>query len=134
MNYSTIKTTVLTSVWVVMFVLVAGLQPLSAQTDNSGDRVMFIMIEDLSPDAFQKIGEALKNDNSIKINQACVPAEVIMFDIPASNTLSLDENFNNVRGKVMENTSLRKVSILAEYSEQDFMDRCKMFRMGGMDQ
>lgn len=94
---------------------------------------MFIQIENLTPDDYFKIDGTFKTNDQIKVKQACIPAEVLMFSISPSNSLSLDENFNQVKGVVLEKTSLHKVSILAEYSEQDFLDRCKMFRMGGPD-
>ncbi len=94
---------------------------------------MFIQIENLTPDDYFKIDGAYKSNDQIKVKQACIPAEVLMFSISPSNSLSLDENFNQVKGTVLEKTDLHKISILAEYSEQDFLDRCKMFRMGGAD-
>lgn len=104
-----------------------------AQSQQQEERVMFIQIENLTPDDYFKIDGHFKTNDQIKVKQACIPAEVLMFSISPSNTLSLDENFNQVKGIVLEKTALQKVSILAEYSEQDFLDRCKMFRMGGAD-
>lgn len=106
---------------------------IKAQNDPE-ERVMFIQIKNLTPDDFQKVSQIFHNDAQLNIKQACVPAEVIMFTVPAGNQQSLDENFNRVRGAFMENTSLRDISILAEYSEQDFMERCKMFRAGEQNQ
>ena len=124
---------------VVLVIAITGLMmgfttSLDAQTPNSGERVMFIQIQNLNPDEFQKIAHTFKDNDQLNVKQACVPAEVIMFSVPSSNTLSLDENFNRVKGSVLENTTLTSVSILAEYSEEDFIDRCKMFRSGEQDQ
>lgn len=100
----------------------------SAQSDSPAERVLFIQIDNLDPDQYFKIKSAINENDQIMIKQACVPAEVIMFSFPASNRMTLDENFNQIKGTVLENTNLTAVSILAEYSEQDFLERCQMYR------
>lgn len=104
-----------------------------AQSPSEAERVLFIQISDLSPDDFFKIQGAFKDNPEVFVKQACIPAEVIMFGLGSSNNLSLDENFNRVKGVVLERTNLSQVAILAEYSEADFLERCKLFRMGGSD-
>ena len=132
MNKSTSTQFSLTLALVLFFVGI-GFNSASAQSNSNEERVMFIQFQNLNPDDYFKIDGAFKSNDQISVKQACIPAEVLMFSISPSNNLSLDENFNLVKGTVLEKTNLNKVSILAEYSEQDFMDRCKMFRMGGSD-
>jgi hypothetical protein len=103
---------------------------LSGFSQQNDERVLFIHIKNLTPDDYFKISNSFSSEGSIFIKQACVPAEVIMFGISPSNKLSLDDNYNAVKGVVLEKTNLTKVSILAEYSENDFLERCKMLRAG----
>lgn len=106
---------------------------LSGFSQKSDERVLFIQVKDLTPDDYFKISNSFSKDGDIYLKQACVPAEVIMFGISPSNKLSLDENYNTVKGVVLEKTNLTRVSILAEYTENDFLERCKMFRTGGTE-
>jgi len=106
---------------------------LSGFSQKSEERVLFIQVKDLTPDDYFKISNSFDKAGEIYLKQACVPAEVIMFGISPSNKLSLDENYNTVKGVVLEKTTLTRVSILAEYTEKDFLERCKMFRTGATE-
>lgn len=110
--------------------IVFGFGLLSSYAQSTGERSMFIRVENISPDDYFKIAEQYKNNQQVYIKQACVPAEVIMFGIAPSNQSSLDDNFNQVKGVVLENTNLTQVAIIAEYTEEAFLERCKLFRTG----
>jgi hypothetical protein len=116
------------------FFLIFGAGIFAGNAQSGAERVMFIRVQDLNPDDYFKIAEQYKNNDMVFVKQACIPAEVIMFGIGSQNNLSLDDNFNLVKGVVLEKTNLTQVSIMAEYTEEAFLNRCKSFRTGSIEQ
>lgn len=99
-------------------------------SQNGADepRVMFIKVDDISHEDYNVISEKLNSEGMLSVRYACVPAEIIMLELDASNDDSLEDNYVYVKGLIIRNTELLDVDIIAEYTEQDFIDRCKQFR------
>jgi hypothetical protein len=111
--------------------LCAFIHSASAQAPDYGDtRVMFIKIADLNVDSYAALAKAIEGDDRFSIRHACVPAQMVMFDLAADAEGTLQENFQIVKLLTMQNTNLTELQIIAEYSEADFMARCQMFRTG----
>ncbi len=102
--------------------------PSNAQ-DASGDRVMFVEMEKLSTTTYVDLAGLIKESEDLSIKQTCIPAKIVMFTLPASNTESLEMNFYNLQVLILDVVDIGELKILAEYSEQDFLDRCLEFRM-----
>ncbi|MDZ4823474.1 MAG: hypothetical protein SH856_08445 [Flavobacteriales bacterium] len=98
---------------------------------KDGDRFMFVEIDNLDVATYEELVQALDGNELMVIHQACVPAHVIMLDIPASNRDNLDNNFTALRDIVVTNTSLTTMRLLAEYGEKDFLAKCKKYRGSG---
>ncbi len=116
---------VLVSVLSVMM-LSASAQPSKPKRD--GERPMFVEIENLDENSYAEILRALEGNGEISIRQVCVPASVMMLDLSASNKKSLDDNYGAFTEIVVTKTALKTVRLLAEYGEDDFLDRCKKVR------
>ncbi|MBL7941685.1 MAG: hypothetical protein JNM00_02910 [Flavobacteriales bacterium] len=95
---------------------------------RDGDRHMFVEIDNLDEATYAQIMEALDGNEQMSVRQVCIPAHVIMLDLPASNKSNLDDNYSALRDLVVTKTSLTGVKLLAEYGEKDFLDRCKKYR------
>lgn len=104
-------------------------QPSKPKKD--GDRFMFVEIDNLEAASYEKIVQALDDNELMSVHQVCLPAKVIMLSLPASNKENLDNNFTALRDIVVTNTSLSGIRLLAEYGEKDFLEKCKKFRGSG---
>lgn len=91
---------------------------------------MFVEFVDLNAAEYAKVTKALETNEDLRIKHACVPVGIVMFEIPAGNTSTLDENFVQLKGLIVNTTSLQEMRIIAEYSEEDFLARCKQYRGG----
>jgi hypothetical protein len=111
------------------FLFTIGLAQSSAQGEHES-RVMFVEFVDLNAAEYAKISQALETNEDFRIKHACVPVGIVMFEIPQSNSSTLDQNFIQLRGLLVNTTSLQEMRIIAEYSEEDFLARCRQFRGG----
>lgn len=93
-----------------------------------GTRSMFVEIAALNETSYAKIHKALEDNDQMKVKQVCVPAGVLMLEIPASNSARLENNFTTFRDVVFNHTGIKDVKLLAEYSEDTFLARCKRYR------
>ncbi len=109
-----------------VMMLSASAQPSKPRQD--GERPMFVEIENLDENAYAELLRALEGNTEISIRQVCVPASVMMLDLSAANKKSLDDNYGAFTEIVVTHTALKTVRLLAEYGEDDFLERCKKFR------
>jgi hypothetical protein len=112
-----------------VFALLAVSNSASAQGPDYGYyRVMFVEIQDLDAYSYGAIAAAIKENADLSIRQSCVPAKMIMFDIKDGNDDSLEHLFQHVKSITLASTDLTDLRIMAEYTEEDFLSRCAMFR------
>ncbi|MCB0760815.1 MAG: hypothetical protein KDC12_04765 [Flavobacteriales bacterium] len=99
------------------------------QSPTFDQRVMFVEIEDLDPYTYKDIVDGLEGNVQFTVKQSCVPAGLIMLSISPSNDASLNDNFTAFKSVVMNVTELEEMKLIAEYSEEEFNNRCSQFRM-----
>lgn len=113
----------------IAFLLTFGITQSSAQ-EAYGERVMFVEFVDLNPDEYAKITHSLEGNENMQVKHACVPIGIVMFTLPEGNTLNLEQNFLQLQGLLVNTTNLQEMKILAQYSEEAFLARCRQFRGG----
>ena len=120
---------------VTAFALLAIANTSSAQNPNYGEeRVMFVEIQGLDAYSYGAIATAIKDNDDLSIRQSCVPGKMIMFDVDNESNESLDLLFQQVKSITLtainpdDLTDLDDLVILAEYTEEQFLTRCAMFR------
>lgn len=112
----------------VFALLAVSNSALAQGPDYGDDRVMFVEIQDLDAYSYGSIATAFKENADLSIRQSCVPAKMIMFNITDGNNESLEHLFQHVKSITFASTDLTDLRIVAEYTEEDFLSRCAMFR------
>jgi len=110
-------------------VCLASAQPSTPKRE--GERHMFVEVTDLNAANYATLTSSMQSEERMTIHTACVPAHVLMLALPASNTDNLETNLSTFREIVNASIGPMKVNLLAEYSEESFMARCKQFRGSG---
>jgi len=114
---------------VAAFAFLAIANTSSAQGPNYGEeRVMFVEIQGLDAYSYGAIATAIKDSDDLSIRQSCVPGKMIMFDIADENDESLGLLFQQVKSITLATTDLDDLKIVAEFTEEEFLTRCAMFR------
>lgn len=91
---------------------------------------IFIEIKGMDPYQYGDIVKAIRLRDDITVKSACVPASIIMFEITEKNNASLEDNFEMLKGLILQTTSLSDVNLMVGYSEEAFLKRCQDFRRG----
>lgn len=98
---------------------------------REGERNMFVEIKDLDEGKYAKLSTAMSSEERMSIKSACVPARVLMITIPDSNSENLEANLDVLKEIIFAAVGQMDVKLLAEYSEESFLNRCKQFRGSG---
>lgn len=118
----------------IMPVVIGAIFSLSASSHVSAQsadslRHIFVEIQGLTPENYGFIKKSFDLEEEIHIQQACVPAKLIMFNIDDVNSRDLQENFNAISDIISSSAQLSEIRLLAEYAEEEFIKHCASFRM-----
>lgn len=102
--------------------------PSLAQTGNSID-IIYIESQQLTPEIYGQLVKQFQQDNIFEIGEACVPAHVFSVKIKEGTTGDIQSLFTAFKSKV-SNTSLTQMSLLSDYNDEKFMNRCSAARFG----
>jgi len=89
---------------------------------------MFVQINGLDPYLYGDLVKAVRQRTDFTIESACVPANIVMFAITENNKVSLKDNFEAIKGLVLQVTTLSEVNLMVGYSEEVFLKKCQEFR------
>ncbi|MEZ4800346.1 MAG: hypothetical protein R2809_11360 [Flavobacteriales bacterium] len=83
----------------------------------------------MTPEIYGQLVKQFQTDNTFEVGEACVPAHVFTVKIKDGATGDINSLFNAFKSKV-SNTSLTQMSLLSDFNDEKFMNRCSSARLG----
>lgn len=115
----------------ISFIAIFMLPSVGYTQETTESSFVFVEVKDLDPYTYGDLVKAVRQRTDFSIKSACVPANIIMFELKEGNRASLDDNYETIKGIVLQVTSLYETNLMVGYSEEVFLKKCKEFRRGG---
>lgn len=110
----------------VCFMLSA--KPFLAQTNPIQDGIIYVDCSALNPENYGNLMKQFKENAQLELGEACVPAHIISIRVKDRN-LSEAQGFEVFKAKA-SGLGLGNLNLLADYTDESFMNRCKAARYG----
>lgn len=88
--------------------------------------IVYVSIEGLNTSNYKAIKLACSNQEEIKIESACVPAEVIKVKYTGSSS----DATNQIKSFFLQNGNFQSVDILENFTEDNYFEKCSDARVG----
>lgn len=114
---------------VFCFLIVSFSLTTKAQTSNPNPEFYFVEMKTITVDSYVTLHNTLKTDGSYEISSACIPAHILKI-----RSLSGTQDFATFKQNfelLSQSAGLMQSTILTEYNEDKFVDRCSAARSAG---
>lgn len=103
-------------------------KPFFAQLNPTQDGIIYVDCSALNPENYGILMKQFKENPQLELGEACVPAHVLSVRIKDRN-LTEAQGFEAFISKAA-GLGLGDISLLADYTDESFMNRCKAARYG----